>query len=167
MEKKISVTFDFAQQKIVIEGEEGDLMKLAQEAKALAPLLKEITITTKTAKPTMDTAASQPTAHPVGASERHLGMREFARALPVSSVYEKIAALGYHVNKIQGKQSFSNSEISDWFGLCGWPKPASVAVALNDARRYRGYVESKSRGQWAITTAGENLIIEMLEKQKK
>lgn len=166
MDKKITVTFDFAHQKIVVEGEEGDLMKLAQEVKTLAPLLKEITITTKTAAPTIDMAVAQQAILPIGQG-RTQNMRDFAKAFPLSSVYEKIAALAYYAIKIQGKQSFSNSEMSDWFGLCGFSKPSSMAVSLNDARRYRDYVENKGRGVWTITTAGENLIIEMLERQKK
>jgi len=167
MDKTIKVTFDFTLGKIVVEGEEGDLLKLAQEVKGLAPALSEIRIITQPIKTTEEVSSISATPHSPVTHTKTSNMRDFARSLPLSNVYEKIAGLAYYAIKIQGKPHFSCGEISDWFGLCGFPRPAKMPVALSDTRRYKEYVINKGRDQWTITTAGENLIIEMLERQKK
>ncbi len=160
----LKITFDFATQKIVIEGEEGDLLKLAQAAKEVAPKFSEISIISQS-------VAATPAPIPAAAvqqegNKRIPGVREFARALPLNTNYEKIAALVYHATKIQNKPSVALKELGDWFGLCGFPKPKLMPVAVSDAKRKYDYVASKARDQWVLTTTGENLILGMLERQR-
>ncbi len=162
----IKVTFDFANSQIVVEGEQGDLLKIAEQAKALAPTLSEIRILTQ--KIQSAPAKGDVTLESVpGQVSRQPSIREFGRSLNLSNTYERIAALAYHANKIQGRASFSVKEVSDWFGLCGFQKPAQMPTALADAKRRYGYVENKGRDQWCITTGGENIIIGLLESQRQ
>jgi len=161
----LKVTFDFAAQKIVIEGEEGDLLKLAQAAKDIAPILSEISINPQgTVVPSAPMVTSVPVSHTV--TTRTPGIREFAKALPLSNNYEKIAALIYHATKIQNNPSVTLKELGEWFGLCGFSKPALMPVAVSDTKRKYDYITSKGRDQWVMSTSGENLILGMLEKQR-
>jgi len=90
-------------------------------------------------------------------------MRQFARSLTLSNSAERIAAIGYYVNKIQGKTSFSPKEVDGWFTMCGFQKPAQMSVTLYDAKRKYGYVDNIGRGMWRISNQGENLIIAKIE----
>jgi len=83
--------------------------------------------------------------------------------LSLSNSAERIAAVGYYANKIEGKQSFAPKEIDGWFTMCGFQKPAQMAVAIYDAKRKYGYVENIGRGMWRISNQGENLIIGKIE----
>ncbi len=156
----IKVTFDFTKQQIIVEGEEGDLIKVAQEAKTLAPLFSEIRILTE--REGVKTQDERPLAKAI----QSMGtLRQFAKSLPLSNTYERIAAIAYYAIKVEDRASFSVKEMSDWFGLCGFQKPAIMAVALSDAKRKYGYVDNKGRDQWTITTAGENIIMQHKENQ--
>lgn len=158
----VKVTFDFVAGQIVVEGTEGDLLKLAQEAKSLAPTLSEIRVFTQ--KP-QARAGGLESPHVPESGIRKLSIREFAKSLPLSNTYERIAAIAYHAIKTDHKPYFSVKQMDDWFGLCGFKKPKMMAVALSDAKRKYEYVENKGRDQWTITTGGENVIIDLLEKK--
>lgn len=160
----IKVTFDFAASQIIVEGTEGDLLSLAKEAKSLVPLLKDIHIVNSQIKHTPEMHPN--VLHGQLNQPRQVALRDFVKKLPLSNSYEKIAAIGYHAIKIENKTYFTVKELNDWFSLCGFQKPSQMAVALSDAKRKYGYVASKGRDQWTITTGGENLILEMLERQK-
>ncbi len=161
----VKITFDFVNGQIVVEGKEGDLLKLAEQAKALAPNISEIRILTQPIQQkqitpqTSDNSSSSP-------EPRKVSTRDFAKSLNLNNSYERIAALAYHAIKIQGRACFSVKEMGDWFGLCGFQKPAIMSVAFSDAKRKYGYIDSKARDQWTISTGGENIIIEMLENKK-
>ena len=154
----VKVTFDFKAGQILVEGAEGDLIKIAQEAKSLAPLLSEIRIITE------QVHAKVPESHDASLNSNlesnKRSMREFAKSLSLSNTYERIAALAYYAIKVENKPSFTVKEISNWFGLCGFKKPAVMPVALSDTKRKYGYIDSKGRDQWIISTSGENLILE-------
>lgn len=161
------ITFDLASGKIIVEGEGDDLMKLAQAAKSLAPHLSEIRVISKPISPVAafsTVSTGDPTVKITGS--RKPSIRDFGKSLSLANTYERIAALAYHAIKIQQKQYFSVKEMDDWFGLCGFKKPTMIAVGLSDAKRRYGYVVSKGRDQWTITTGGENLIIEKLEANR-
>lgn len=96
-------------------------------------------------------------------NDRRPGVRDFARSINVSSIFEKITLLAYHSKEINKEPSFTAKEMSVWFGLCGFQKPAQMAVALSDTRRRLGYIDNKGRDQWVITTAGENFVLNLLE----
>jgi hypothetical protein len=156
----IKITFDFGMKQIIIEGGEGDLIKVAQEVKSLAPQFSEIRILTE--QIASNPQERQPSFSEVGPKAGSL--RQFAKSLPLSNSYERIAAIAYYVIKIEKKPFFSVKEMSDWFGLCGFQKPALMPVALSDAKRKYGYVDNKGRDRWTISTAGENRIMELKEK---
>ncbi len=94
-------------------------------------------------------------------------IRQFARSLSLSNAAERITALAYYVNKIEGKQSFSPKEMDGWFTMCGFQKPAQMSVTLYDAKRKYGYVENTGRAMWRISNQGENLIIAKVEDSRE
>jgi hypothetical protein len=79
---------------------------------------------------------------------------------------EKIAAIAYYVNKVEGKHSFSPKDVDGWFTMCGFQKPTQMGVALFDAKRKYGYVENIGRAMWRISTQGENLILGKTEESR-
>jgi len=162
----LKVTFDFAAHKIIVEGEEGDLLKIAQAAKELVPSFSEIGIISQPASPTVSASVIAPHSATQEGLKRAPGIREFAKSLPLSNNYEKIAALIYHATKIQNKPYVNLKELGEWFGLCGFSKPSFMPVAVSDAKRKYDYITSKARDQWTLSTTGENLILGMVEKQR-
>lgn len=162
-DKSVKLTFDFGSRQIIIEGKGDELIKLAQEAKSLVPHFSEIRIIDEQKSIKPQEMPSQLTTHPT--LEQNKGsLRQFAKSLSLSNTYERIAAIAYYAIKIEHKPSFSVKEMGDWFGLCGFQKPSLMTVALSDAKRKYGYIESKGRDQWTISTAGENKIMELKEK---
>lgn len=156
----IKVTFDLAKRQIVVEGSEGDLIKIAQEAKMFAPSFSELRILTdhdasKNAERlharTIDIAGS---------------LKQFAKSLLLSTAYERIAAIAYYVNKIEDRSTFSVKEMTEWFGVCGFKKPALMPVAMSDAKRKYGLVDNKGRDKWAVTAKGEDLIARLTKESR-
>ncbi|MBI4598127.1 MAG: hypothetical protein HY737_07005 [Candidatus Omnitrophica bacterium] len=152
------ITFDLRDGQIVIEGAEKELIEILQVAKTVAPHFKDVNIHGEVASTEEARGITSP-------SGRKTTVREFAKELPVSTFYERIAAIAYHAIKHERRASFSPKEMEDWFGLCGFKKPSNMRVAFNDAKRKYGYIERKGHGQWTISTGGENIILEMLERK--
>lgn len=161
------VTFDLRRGTILVEGPADDLTKLFDAVRAAAPALKQISIVTNDAITPPDVPphdrVDQPQNQSPNQNHRPPAMREFARRFPFENTYQRIAVLAYYAAKYDRKASFSVKEMNDWFGLCGFKKPTQMPVALSDAKRKYGYVESKGRDQWTITTGGENLVLELTE----
>ena len=155
------LTFDLRNGRITIEGAEKDLISILQGAKSLAPHFKDISIHGETVGDKDD----QGERGSVTPSGRKTTVREFAKSLPVSNSYERIAAIAYHVITHEHRASFSPKEMENLFGLCGFQKPKNMRMAFNDAKRKYGYIERKGHGQWTIATGGENRIVEMLERK--
>ncbi len=160
----VKITFDTKSGQIIVEGKEGDLIKVAQEAKSLAPHFSEIRIITEQVRPKSSEILENPPNHLSALEQNKSSMRQFAKSLSLSNTYERIAAIAYYAIKTESKSYFSVREMGDWFGLCGFKKPAVMPVAMSDAKRKYGYVESKGRDQWTISTAGENRIMELRGK---
>ena len=97
--------------------------------------------------------------------ERKASLRDFARQFSLENTSQRIAVVAYHAVKIGGKSTFTVKEMNDWFGLCGFKKPTQMPVALQDAKRKYGYLETKGRDQWTIATGGENLVLGLLESR--
>jgi hypothetical protein len=158
------VTFDLRRGTILVEGPTDALTKLFDAVRAAAPTLKHISIVTN------DAVAATPPIHEPheqqpspGVNSRPPAMRDFARSFTFENTYQRIAVLAYYSAKYDRKPSFTVKDMNDWFGLCGFKKPSQMPVALSDARRKYGYVESKGRDQWIIATGGENLVLELTE----
>ena len=90
-------------------------------------------------------------------------LRQFVRSLAFANAAERIAAIAYYVNKIEGKPSFSPMEMDGWFTMCGFQMPSQMSVALYDTKRKYGYAENIGRAMWRISNQGENLIIAKIE----
>lgn len=159
------VTFDLREGKILVEGPADDLTKLFDAVRAAAPALKQINIVTNDAVPSSDVKVNERVDHPANLNQNHRppAMRDFARRFSFENSYQRIAVLAYYAAKYDRQQSFSVKEMNDWFGLCGFKKPTQMPVALSDAKRKYGYVDSRGRDQWTVTTAGENLVLELSE----
>jgi hypothetical protein len=140
------------------------LVAVLQAAREIAPKISEIKLLTSSAAPVRTVE------EPGGSNGNGVGrkdfktMREFARGLGVSSIAERLAAMAYYAKVHDGKQTFTAKELDDWFTRCGFEKPAQMNVALSDAKRKAGTVESSSYGYYKITTSGENLIMRKIEE---
>jgi hypothetical protein len=169
---RMKVTFDLALGRISVDGDAPELLQVVEAARLLAPNVKQIQITTSavTADETPNAQSTSPAASNQDQSKRtadpsRMTMRQFARTLALNNAPERIAAIAYYVNKIEGRQSFSPRELDGWFTMCGFQKPAQMPVALFDTKRKYGYAENIGRGMWRISTQGENLILRKLEER--
>lgn len=165
----MKVVFDLAAGRLLIEGDGPDLIKVLEAARSLAPSVSQIQIITAPPRATDGAASSDAsTEGPVNATVRQPAsagtLRQFARALSLDNMAERIAAIGYYVNKIEGRPSFSPKEMDGWFTMCGFQKPSQIGLALFDSKRKYGYSENVSRGFWRISIQGENLILRKLEE---
>jgi hypothetical protein len=161
----MKVVFDIQAGRIAIEGDGADLLNILQAARELAPHVTQIQITAD-AVPSAPAAAETPKAVSLGSGERTQTMRQFARSLTLTNAAERIAALGYYANKLEGKPTFSPKDMDGWFTMCGFQKPSQMPVALFDTKRNYGYLENVSRGNWRISNQGENLIIGKIEDRQ-
>ena len=164
----MKVVFDLAAGRLAIEGDGPDLLRVLEAARTLAPNVRQIQIITAKEEPKPGSAGmadDQPRpAQPASASKT---LRQFARDLSLGNLAERIAAIGYYVNKIEGKPSFSPKDIDGWFTMCGFQKPSQMSVALFDTKRKYGYAENVGHALWRISNQGENLIIAKIEESNK
>jgi hypothetical protein len=155
------VTFDIRQGLITVEGPAADLNALFETVRAAAPSLKEIRVIASNGGSLQESGSVSGEPR----SERKPSLRDFARKFSLENTSQRIAVLAYHAVRIDGKGTFTVKEMNDWFGLCGFKKPTQMPVALQDAKRKYGYVETKGRDQWTIATGGENLVLELVESR--
>jgi hypothetical protein len=161
----MKVLFDLRAGKISIEGDGPDLIDVLKAARELSPNVSQIQIVTdadlvsgpESPSPRQSSAASE-----TGVSRQT--MRQFARSLALENSAERIAAVGYYANRIEGRASFSPKEVDGWFTMCGFPKPSQMSVAMYDAKRKYGYVDNPHRGAWRVSNQGENLIVRKIEE---
>jgi hypothetical protein len=158
----VKVIFDFNASRLAIEGDGPDLLKVIEAARNLAPSLAQINVILSANKNGTDENVGSPAERPAARGGKTL--REFARSLTLDNAAERIAAIAYYVNKIEGKQSFSPKELDGWFTMCGFQKPQQMPVALFDTKRKYGYAENVGRGMWRVSNQGENLIIRKIEE---
>lgn len=158
----MKVVFDLTIGRLAIEGDGPELLKVLDAARTLAPEITQIQIVTSSAtKERADEDIGR--THDAPTARAAKTMRQFARSLVVDNAAERIAAIAYYVNKVEGKQSFSPKELDGWFTMCGFQKPSQIAMALFDTKRKYGYVDNIGRGMWRISNQGENLILAKIE----
>jgi hypothetical protein len=158
----MKLVFDVAAGRLAIEGDGPELLKVLDAARTLAPDIRQIQIITSAERKERaddEAGATSDAATPRAAKT----LRQFARSLTLENAAERIAAIGYYVNKIEGRQSFSPKELDGWFTMCGFQKPAQIAMALFDTKRKYGYAENVGRGAWRVSNQGENLILAKIE----
>ena len=167
----MKVIFDITASKLSIEGDGPDLISVLTAARELAPLVSQIQIITSKSNPQSDLDSlksdnsSEVRSAPV--SNGAMTLRQFVRSLTLDNISERIAAISYYVNKIEGRPSFSPKEMDGWFTMCGLQKPSQMPLALFDAKRKYGFSESAARGSWRISNQGENLIIRKQEESRE
>lgn len=166
----MKVVFDIAAGRVAIEGDGPELLNVLQVARSLAPDVKQIQIitsneaTSNSDAPGDERQESPHTSSVTLSSQVPKTLRQFARALTLNNATEKITAIAYYVNKIEGRHSFSPKEMDGWFTMCGFQKPSQMPVAIFDAKRKYGYMENSGRAMWRISNQGENLIAAKLEE---
>lgn len=166
----MKVTFDVSAGRIAIEGDAPELLHVLEAARRLTPDVKQIQIVTSSITPSIAAVPSQPTTVNGGEPSKpplepsKMTMRQFVRALSLNNASERIAAIAYYINKVEGRQSFSPKDLDGWFTMCGFQKPSQMPVALFDTKRKYGYADNIGRGMWKISTQGENLILRKLEE---
>jgi len=160
----MKVVFDLSAGRLAIEGDGPELIRVLEVARDLAPSITQIQIVTSAGDPEHATQSqvqqpTNPQNGPDSSPPTTPGtMRQFARGLSLNNAPERIAAIAYYINKIEGRQSFAPKEMDGWFTMCGFQKPTQMPVALYDAKRKYGYVDNIGRAMWRISTQGENLI---------
>jgi hypothetical protein len=163
----MKVVFDLTAGRLAIEGDGPELLKVIEAARLLSPSIQQIQIVTSSGSKdgTNDESGStQETSGQPSSPRAAKTLRQFARSLSVDNAAERIAAIAYYVNKIEGKQSFSPKEMDGWFTMCGFQKPSQIGMALFDTKRKYGYADNVGRGMWRISNQGENLILAKLEE---
>lgn len=166
----MQISFDFAQQKITIEGDELEVVEVLKLAREIAPKLPTINIVSAIA-PVSSSSAKPASNGGANHSENGKGslqtMRQFVRSIDLSNTSEKICAIAYYQKIIASpsRPSLSPKEMGDLFIQCGFQQPGNMPVAMFDSKRKYGFMESASHGQWRISTQGENLIIGKMEEK--
>lgn len=170
----MKVVFDVSGGKLAIEGDGPELLKVLEAARNLAPHVSQIQIIAShgerpTVHPQHSAAdASAPTENRTPLRDAPTAtLRQFVRSLSLDNISERIAAIAYYVNKMEGRPHFAPKEMDGWFTMCGLQKPAQMPLALFDAKRKYGYAENVARGSWRISNQGENLIIRKLEESRE
>jgi hypothetical protein len=162
----VNVSFNFATSSVSIEGDGAELVQVLQLVREIAPNLPNISIVAQ--------AATGPKPAPVGngqsAGNAEIGtggnqtMRQFVRKLNLTNQSERIAAIAYYQSRHAAIPTFSPKEMGEWFLQCGMQRPQQMPVAVFDAKKKYGFLESAGHGSWKISTQGENLIVGKLEE---
>jgi hypothetical protein len=164
----VKVVIDISGGRLVIEGDGPDLLNVLQAARDLAPHVNQIQIVTGAEDSNKINGHESREARVGNGVGGAVGtLRQFVRSLSLNNTAERIAAISYYVNKIEGKPSFAPKEMDGWFTMCGFQKPSQMAVALFDTKRKYGYMENVGRGMWRVSNQGENLIIAKHEESKE
>jgi hypothetical protein len=165
----VKVTFDFDKRQIAIDGDAPQMVEILQAARELAPLLSQIQINTVASAPTAARQSAERStggAATNGSSPVNIGMtmKQWVRQLRLDNNYERVAAIAYYAKMYESRQAFSPKEMSDWFGHCGFTKPAQMAVVVFDAKRRHNFLDTAGHGQYKLTTNGDNLVIGKLNE---
>jgi len=169
---EMKVVFDISAGRLAIEGDGPELLKVLEAARELAPNVTQIQIVTSGAEqePASPSHVQEPRELENGSKPEQapsLGtLRQFVRSLTLGNSAERIAAIAYYVNKIEGKHSFAPKDVDGWFTMCGFQKPTQMSVALFDSKRKYGYTENIGRAMWRISIQGENLILAKVEESR-
>jgi hypothetical protein len=159
----MQVLFDFSKQQITIEGEELELVELLKLVREIAPKIPAINIKAQGSQVSDDPSP------PLGAPPARNGsgttqtMRQFVRSIDLTSMSQKIAAIAYYQKHYGANPTFTPKDMGGFFTHCGFQRPAQMPVALFDAKRKYGYVESSGHGMYRVSTQGENLIVGKIE----
>jgi len=168
-ENAMQVTFDFPKQQINIEGEELELVELLKLIRDIAPKIPAINIVAQTAQGDESLGNG-------GAGKNHKGgngsggaltMRQFVKSIVLTNISERIAAIAYYQKQHNSTPSVSPKELAEFFVQCGFQKPVQMPVAVFDAKRKYGFMESVGHGRWRVSTQGENLIVGKLEAKSE
>ena len=163
----MKIVFDFAAERIAIEGNEPELVELLKVVRELAPSLSNISISTgksgnrhvASGGGTAETQSRPPEKPSNGAVFTGQTLKQFARSLCLSNIAEKIAAIAYYVKHFEEKPTFAPKEMVAWFNTCGFEIPTQMATAIFNAGKHQRVVENNGHGSWQLTRAGENLVI--------
>jgi hypothetical protein len=161
-ENAMKIVFDFSNQRISIEGDGPQLLNLLGMVREIAPKLSHIEISTNNTLPAkisnngVSTNATTTDNNPAPSDSQTL--KQFVRQLNFKNLSERIAAIAYYYKRYENRDIFSPKDMDSWFTFAAFQKPSQMAVALSDASRKLGYVESTGYTKWKLSTQGENLI---------
>jgi len=158
------VVFDLVGKRISIEGDGSELVAVLQAAREIAPQITEINLVTGTGN--LATQTGGQAVNDEGGVEQLVGqtLKQFTRSLDLGNASERIAAIAYYLKHHSEEEIVTPKNMSRLFTTCGFQKPSQMGVAFSDARRQHDYVENVGRGEWRITTNGENLIVGKLNE---
>ena len=149
------VSFDLQRGRIFV-GDEEQLAKLFK-------LLPTGSDEGKSATSSGQGALSSERSNLSNSNEDRMSVRNFARGFANRKLYERVAILFHYAREIEGRFTLTSRDLSDWFGLCGFKMPARMDKALDNLKRQHHIVERTGQGQWALTAAGQNVALDLLE----
>jgi len=152
------VTFDLRHGRIVIGGNGDELAKLFKLAQPTGSEKDETTNSASQSSPTDKASTTIDTSNGQKSS-----VRRFARRFSHRKLYERVVILLYYATRVEGRTNATTRELHDWFGLCGFKTPTRMDKALENVKQRGRFVERTGPGQWTLTTAGENVALEILE----
>lgn len=88
-----------------------------------------------------------------------ISIATFVRQKTPSNNYQKIAVLGYYMQKNEGKEEFSLKDLEDANTKAKQPKISNTSRDVRDARnKYRYITQGVSSGMSQLTTFGEDVV---------
>jgi hypothetical protein len=157
----VKVVFDFSAQQVSIEGDGPQLLELLGKVREIVPKLSRIEICARQAGQTQaigNGVSPEIAKTPNGVISSGVTLKQFVRQLNFQNMSERIAAIAYYFKRHENRDTFAPKEMDSWFTFATFQKPAQMGVALSDAARKHGFLESVGYGKWSLTTQGENLV---------
>jgi hypothetical protein len=102
-----------------------------------------------------------------GASDRsHETIDDFVERLGITNAtteIKKVSAFVFFLTEIAKNPVCSSDQIEECFDVTGLKTPENLSQVINNAGKVRlgSYIRSVTRGQYAVTTNGKNLVKEM------
>lgn len=80
--------------------------------------------------------------------------------------YERVVAIGYYLEMVEGEDAFTSADISGAYSRCRVQRPARIQNMLEKAEDEGWIMRDGTEGgrvRWRVTTAGEDLLEELTE----
>jgi|GEM_PF-5240310 len=96
----------------------------------------------------------------------HESIDEFVARLSITNAtpdVRKVSAFVYYLTEVVKHATCNTAQIEECFDVTGLKTPAGLRTVINNAGKANngGYIRSVSRGNYAVTTNGKNLVKEM------
>lgn len=141
-----------------VSGSEKFVEKLLRDLPVLYP------ITIASAEQTNDQSEALKT----DGERTHETIDDFVTRLKIANStpeVQKVSAFVYYLTEIRKKATCTSSEVEECFDLTGLKTPENLRTQINNAGKatHGGYLRAVTRGSYAPTTNGKNLVKRMAQ----